>query len=325
MKRTLLSIAALSLLALSACKGPAGPAGQAVNGETLKIPLIVVDSDNRANALAAANGTIVTVGYSGWIFTSPDADTWTDRTDPGVTTYDLFSVAGNGGSVFVAVGDSGTIIRSADSGATWAVATTVPSTGALSGVAYGAGAFVAVGSGLTGGGVILRSTDGGDVWTATTPGTPPTFRSVSFANGGFFAGAISGELYSSANGSAWSADLGAYLGAGVLGVSYGGGTFLATDSNGAVSSSENGADWSPIYLGIIADNFLGQCCGGGGFAVLTEYFNSTTGRYLEQVYWTSDTIAWYQSAILQDPDGAYTSINWVPFIHSFVVTDMPAM
>jgi hypothetical protein len=328
MKRALLFLVAASFVVLSACAGPEGPAGKdgtGYTGKTAVIPLIVLDSSNEANALSAAGGAIVTVGWNGRIFTSPDAKTWTNRSNTDVTSSELFSVANNGGSVFVAVGSSDTIVRSTDDGATWAVATTVPLASALNGVAYGAGAFVAVGSGATGGGVIFTSTDGGNVWTSTTPGSPPAFNSVSFANGSFFAGTQSGNLYSSANGSSWSGALSTFLSASVLGVSYGGNTYLATDSVGDINSSSNAADWVSLYLGIDADSFSSQCFGFGGFAVLTRFYNTVTSKSIERIYWTPDAAAWYQASILPRPDGAYTSINWVPSIGSFVVTQMPAL
>src|SRR5690606_32273764 len=85
---------------------------------------------------------------------------WTNRSSG--TSRALYGVA-YGGGMWVAVGDNGTILTSAD-GATW-TSRTSGTTQILNGVAYGGGMWVVVGTG----GTILTSTNG-TTWTSRTSG-----------------------------------------------------------------------------------------------------------------------------------------------------------
>ena len=81
-----------------------------------------------------------------------------------------------------AVGEAGTIIRTADGGATWQAPTTMPAvTGALNAVSFpDAADGWAVGDDA----VILHTTDGGATWSSQATGLASTitFRGVSFAD-----------------------------------------------------------------------------------------------------------------------------------------------
>jgi hypothetical protein len=91
-------------------------------------------------------GLYVAVGQNGWIATSADGDTWTQRTPAGGFADTFYSVAWNG-SVFVIVGDDGQIQTSPD-GVTWTQRT--PSsgfTGDFYRVRWDGTRVVAVGSG----------------------------------------------------------------------------------------------------------------------------------------------------------------------------------
>lgn len=88
-------------------------------------------------------------------------DTWTARTSGTTKTlYDITYV----NNMFIAVGESGTILTSPD-GETWTSRTSGTSND-LQGVTYGNGTFVAVSMK----GTILTSTDGAK-WTIRTSGT----------------------------------------------------------------------------------------------------------------------------------------------------------
>src|SRR5437899_12177740 len=82
---------------------------------------------------------------------------------------------------FVAVGNFGTFLSSDD-----AVAWTTRHSGftILYGVAYGGGAFVAVGFPATGFSTMLTSADGIN-WTERTPGSVQTLRGAAYGNGTF--------------------------------------------------------------------------------------------------------------------------------------------
>jgi hypothetical protein len=79
------------------------------------------------------------------------------------------------GTGFV-VGDTGTILKSTDTGATWTPLTSGTST-TLHGIYFfDPNEGVAVGDS----GIILRTTDGGAAWQSVTSGVVDTLRSVSF-------------------------------------------------------------------------------------------------------------------------------------------------
>ena len=80
--------------------------------------------------------------------------------------------------LFVAVGNSGTILTSSD-GTTW-TSRTSGTTNNLYGVTYGNSTFVTVGQS----GTILTSTDG-TTWTSRTSGTSNSLSGVTYGNGSF--------------------------------------------------------------------------------------------------------------------------------------------
>ncbi|SVE19137.1 uncharacterized protein METZ01_LOCUS471991, partial [marine metagenome] len=105
-----------------------------------------------------------------------------DNVTSGVSPYPpignyIFRGVAFGNSTFVAVGQSGKIIRSTDNGATWNNSTSGFSGGYLYGVTFGNNTFVAVGSG----GTILTSPDG-ITWTTRTSGTSNNLYGVTFGD-----------------------------------------------------------------------------------------------------------------------------------------------
>lgn len=147
----------------------------------------------------ASFGLWIATGEDGDIVTSPDGVSWTARAS-GITRA-LRRVASNG-TLLVAVGDGGSLSTSPD-GMTW-----TPQTGAavgtddLLGVAWGGGAFVAVGSNATAG-KAYSSPDGLDWTAAMLPTSPsPKLYCVEYLGGQFVVGAERAMLYST-NGTTW--------------------------------------------------------------------------------------------------------------------------
>lgn len=134
------------------------------------------DAPQALFAVAASGSTVVAMG---------DASTFVRSTNSGLTYTALAPAVGSfvgqisalsaQSSTWVAVGRRGSsiaVIRSADSGATWASATTVPSiNGQLHGVAYTGSRWLAVGADSFGG-LVLTSTNGTSWSTLTTTFDP---------------------------------------------------------------------------------------------------------------------------------------------------------
>ena len=102
------------------------------------------------------------------------------------------------GQSFVSVGNSGTILTSSD-GILWTKRTS-GKWEYLSGVTYGNGLFVTVGS-LSG--IILTSPDGNS-WTKRTSGTSKYLRGVTSGNGLFVTVGFLGTILTSPDGITWT-------------------------------------------------------------------------------------------------------------------------
>jgi hypothetical protein len=135
------------------------------------------------------------------LLTSPDGATWTSRSSS--TSANLNGVASSG-SVYVAVGSGGRIIRSTDA-ITWSIVTS-GTTNNLYGVTYGDGQFVAVGASAT----VLTSPDG-SAWTVESgvPGTS-TLRGVADF-GGVYVIVGSGGVLTTSDFVTWAQPLSADL------------------------------------------------------------------------------------------------------------------
>ncbi len=170
----------------------------------------------------------------------------------------LLSVAA-GPSLFVAVGDKGTIRTSPD-GSTWTVrnsgpittggrggTTTAASTADLQAVTYGGGQFVAVGDN----GTILTSPDG-LTWTPRTSGTTFTLFAVTYGNGRYVAVGGNDAVCTSPDGVTWTARS-AGLSANLLCVAYGADLFVMAGGGApGIYSSTDGVTWtlreSPTWM-----------------------------------------------------------------------------
>ena len=140
----------------------------------------------------AAIALLVLMPVVGWS-AAPDAWQWRNPRPQGnplqAITY--------ANSTFVAVGEGGTILTSAD-GIAWTRRTSGVTT-PLYGVAYGNGTFVAVGwTGKT-----LTSPDGIS-WTQRTSGITRPLYGVAYGNGTFVAVGDGGTILTSADGITWT-------------------------------------------------------------------------------------------------------------------------
>ena len=133
--------------------------------------------------------------------------------DSGTTSNLNGAVLLDSGTGF-AVGDTGTIVKSTDDGATWAPLTSGTSA-TLHGVYFlGADQGVAVGDN----GTILRTTDGGSAWQSVASGVVDNLRSVSFnGTNGICGGDSQDILYSTDSGASWQISQSGFLGGGFLG------------------------------------------------------------------------------------------------------------
>jgi hypothetical protein len=206
--------------------------------------------------VSQGNGLFLAVGESGFLCTSPEGETWTQRSSG--TSYRLHDVAyGNG--TFVAVGDRGTILTSSD-GVTWILQSSATSS-FLYGVTYGNKIFVAVGDK----GTILTSPDGA-AWTARNSGSHQGLKAVAFGNDAFIAVGDNGTLLTSSRGEAWTArspGIHRHL----AGIAHGKNTFVAVGE--AIFTSADGVIWTERFTG--TDHFFpGIAYGSGIFAAVGD-------------------------------------------------------
>lgn len=144
-----------------------------------------------------AQGVHVIVGGSGKLAVSADGTNFVLK-DSKFGTSDIRGIAHDGNSTFVITGMGGKVAYSTDKGETW----TLGNSGVTSNlfkVAYGAGKFVVVGTG------VRYSSDGGKTWTAVSYPEPIAYN-INFVQNIFLAGGYSnGRYQTSTDGITWSA------------------------------------------------------------------------------------------------------------------------
>ena len=133
--------------------------------------------------------------------------------DSGTTSNLNGAVLLDSGTGFVA-GDTGTILKSTDAGATWAPLASGTSTALHRIYFFSPDEGVVVGDG----GLILRTTDGGAGWQSVASGVEDSLRSVSF-NGvnGICGGDSQDILYSTDSGASWQIGQSGFFGGGFPG------------------------------------------------------------------------------------------------------------
>ena len=187
---------------------------------------------------AYGNNMYVAVGdrggdhYFGSIFSSTDGATWTQQLSR--QNAGLLGVA-FGAGVFVAVGESGTIIVSPD-GALWS---RQPSgcMDQLNGVAYAGGRFVVVGAR----GTLLTSSNGLS-WSAHPSATNEDLHGVAWSGQRYVAAGDHGAIVSSTDSVNWRPEASNDVGD-LGGVAYGNGHFIVAGDRSVLSSSD-GQTWA---------------------------------------------------------------------------------
>lgn len=188
------------------------------------------------------NGLWVSVGDSGQIATSVDAESWAQQTSPFIgsinaVTYgnDLWMATG------AAVGSVGQLATSTD-GFAWTLRTVPFSAVARLDLIHGAGLFVVVGTSNT----ITTSPDG-IAWTVRTSPLSGSPLSVDFNGSDLFViGGTAGGMATSADGISWTNRTSSFGASNVTGAAFGNGTWVAVGGSAKIATSANGVAWSQV-------------------------------------------------------------------------------
>jgi hypothetical protein len=158
-----------------------------------------INATCRVATVTVTSTAFIGVGADGSICYSSDAsdhshgEAWLCPA-PIVSDKKLYGIA-YGNNKFIAVGESGTVIRS-DNGSVWGFRTS-NSSGNLYSIAFGNDRFVAVGYNT-----VIVSTDNGTVFTQTA--TSYDFNDISFGNGIFVAVGDDENIHTSTDGNDWT-------------------------------------------------------------------------------------------------------------------------
>jgi len=166
----------------------------------------------------------------------------------------------SGNNSFVGVGQSGNMVRSSDNGASWDNATS-PLSVTLRSIFFGNNTFVGVGDN----GNIVRSTDNGVSWDNATSPTGNRLWGVTFGNNTFVAVGNSGNIVRSTdNGSSFD-NATSPITSSLYGVTFGNNTFVGVGDNGSiVRSTDNGTTWDNA-TSPTANNLWGITFGNNAF------------------------------------------------------------
>jgi hypothetical protein len=171
-----------------------------VAADTGVIGTIIISSDGRTFSTSSigsgiflfayyGDGVFVVGGTGGYLYTSPNGASWTERTSGFSTTHIRWGTYGNG--THVIIGDSGKLSYSTNGGVTWT--NTSPFAAGNSTVKFGNNLFVVVGSQNSG--TPLYTSTNGQSWTQRSAGTGGANLSDSaYGTGGWIA--ISGNTCS---------------------------------------------------------------------------------------------------------------------------------
>lgn len=221
-------------------------------GDMTKEPPPGANQINDMNGLAYANdgegldrwvAVGIEVGGSGSaaIWTSDnDGSTWTERTSQAGSGQEHYDVAWNG-SLFVAVGDNGSI-ETSDDGVTWTDRTS-GTTLRLNTVKWTGSKWLTVGNA----GRVLSSTDG-ITWSNETFIGTNILSGIAINGSRIFVGSEDGRVYHSDNGgTSWTASTGDAFVGNLKGVAVGAGVVVATgNGRDVMRSTDNGVSFTLI-------------------------------------------------------------------------------
>lgn len=203
---------------------------------------------------------VVAVSSAGKIASSPDDNTWTQRTTSFGTSDQIESVTfGNG--LFLTGGSAGKLATSSD-GTTWTqVATTnFSSSGTIYCVTYGGSKFLAAGSS----GQMVTSPDA-TTWTSqsvTAFGTN-SITSVAYGNSLYLAGGQTGVLVTSPDAITWTQRTVPLTGT-IYTIAYGNSLYVAGGSNGQLATSTDGVTWTLRSTPLISTDIVLSVCYAAG-------------------------------------------------------------
>ena len=209
----------------------------------LRDPGVSVD----LNSGVFGTGKVVVVGDSGSVFFSDSdvaaakfGESWASAFTP--TVKDLYAATVSGGE-YVAVGDSGTILSSAN-GESWISVLSPTLTPLRDVVPVGNNRFLAVGDS----GVVVRENELGD-WELLASGLSADISAVAFDGTTIVAVGESGFVVRSTDlGSTWQI-VDSEVEVDLVDVSFANNVFIATGRDGVLLSSSSGTSWTPRYTG----------------------------------------------------------------------------
>jgi photosystem II stability/assembly factor-like uncharacterized protein len=126
-----------------------------------------------------------------------------------------------------------TFVAASVSRADWTLVTPFTLTNDLKAVTFGAGKYVAGGSG-----VLIYSDDEGLTWKLGAKTGTLNVRAIAFRNDKFVAVGFDSQIYHSADGVTW--EVANFLNDGLESITFGNGVFVATGVTGTIAYSTNG-------------------------------------------------------------------------------------
>jgi hypothetical protein len=212
----------------------------------------------------------------------------------------------------------GVTLYSTDNGANWPHGAGYVNTDKYVGVAYGNNKFVAVSAGSA----VLTSSDG-KTWTRTSPAGNPGSTDLAFGNGVFVAPSFNGKVGSSTNGTDWTYTTLGFSQAGVN-IAFGNGKFImANPGRVSLASSADGVSWTE-YIPSLPRSGFGYYDGlidivfGNGVFVLSAHHNLFGADTFVSVDGASFERRSAPGSVIPLADGFYSYGAWSPDLVTWI-------